>query len=254
MFTIDFNSYRATSGFDKRIRFLVLHYTAANFATSVQLLTHGLASAHYLLPAPSDPSYRTAGFSGQQLFSLVDEQDRAWHAGASHWTGRDNLNDTAIGIEIVNEASEPTPGQFIFPDYESSQIDAVRELTQNILMRYPDITPKNVVGHADIAYLRKSDPGPKFPWRQLAQAGIGAWFDETSKQAYVDRFGRQGLPPRLEIVAGLKQYGYQEPEATVTAYKALVRAFQMHFRPSDYSGEMDVETCAILYALNARYG
>jgi N-acetylmuramoyl-L-alanine amidase len=252
MLTIDFNSFHATSGYGKRIRFLIMHYTAANFAGSVNALTRGQASAHYLVPATADPSYSAAGFSGQRIFSLVEEQDRAWHAGVSHWAGRDNLNDTALGIEIVNLASEPTPGQFIFPDFEQSQIDAVRELASNILMRYPDITPKNVMGHADVAYLRKSDPGPKFPWQALAESGIGAWYEEARKQAFVQQFDSQGLPPRPEIETAFKKYGYARP-LNDAAYKALTRAFQMHFRPRDYSGAMDVETCAILYALNTRY-
>ncbi|MBV8048345.1 MAG: N-acetylmuramoyl-L-alanine amidase [Paludibacterium sp.] len=251
MSTIDFNSYRATTGFNKRIRFLVLHYTALDFAGSITALTRGQVSAHYLLPATADPSYRAAGFSSQRIFNLVDEQDRAWHAGLSHWAGRDNLNDTAIGIEIVNQPTE-TPSGLHFVDFEPGQIDALRELAGNILMRYPDISPKNVLGHADIAYLRKSDPGPKFPWQTLAQSGIGAWYEAERKQAFIDQFTRQGLPSRSETIAAFKQYGYAAP-ADDAGFKALVRAFQMHFRPSGYSGEMDIETGAILFALNARY-
>jgi N-acetylmuramoyl-L-alanine amidase len=252
MQAIDINHYRTTSGYNKRVRFLVLHYTAANFAQSVMALTRGQTSAHYLVPAQSDQSYIDAGFSSTRIFNLVNEHDRAWHAGVSNWAGRDNLNDTSIGIEIVNQASE-TGGVFTFPDFEPEQIEAVRELAVNILLRYPDISPKNVVGHADIAYMRKSDPGPKLPWKKLAQAGIGAWYEEASKQDFIQRFERQGLPPRTDIIAAFRQYGYARPEDSDRAFGLLTRAFQMHFRPESYNGIMDAETCAILYALNVRY-
>lgn len=159
MLTIDYNSYRTTTPYGKRVRFLVLHYTALDFAASVKALTTGAASAHYLIPAPHDPSYKAAGFKGQRIFNLVAEEDRAWHAGVSGWARRDNLNDTSIGIEIVNLARDDD-GVFTFPDYERSQINALKQLAKNILQRYPDMTPKNVVGHSDIAVGRKSDPGP----------------------------------------------------------------------------------------------
>ncbi len=108
MLTIDYNSYRTTTPYGKRVRFLVLHYTALDFAASVKALTTGAASAHYLIPAPHDPSYKAAGFKGQRIFNLVAEEDRAWHAGVSGWARRDNLNDTSIGIEIVNLARTTT--------------------------------------------------------------------------------------------------------------------------------------------------
>ncbi len=178
MLTIDYNSYRTTTPYGKRVRFLVLHYTALDFAASVKALTTGAASAHYLIPAPHDPSYKAAGFKGQRIFNLVAEEDRAWHAGVSGWARRDNLNDTSIGIEIVNLARDDD-GVFTFPDYERSQINALKQLAKNILQRYPDMTPKNVVGHSDIAVGRKSDPGPKLPWKELYEAGIGAWYDDA---------------------------------------------------------------------------
>ncbi|WBI13399.1 hypothetical protein PALA20_03097 [Pseudomonas aeruginosa] len=191
MLTIDYNSYRTTTPYGKRVRFLVLHYTALDFAASVKALTTGAASAHYLIPAPHDPSYKAAGFKGQRIFNLVAEEDRAWHAGVSGWARRDNLNDTSIGIEIVNLARDDD-GVFTFPDYERSQINALKQLAKNILQRYPDMTPKNVVGHSDIAVGRKSDPGPKLPWKELYEAGIGAWYDDATRDRYREGFERDG--------------------------------------------------------------
>ena len=102
MYKIDYNSYRSVASFGHRVRFLVLHYTAQNFADSVKSLTGKSVSAHYLVPDPSEATYQAAGFSGVRIFNLVDENERAWHAGTSQWGTRSNINDTSIGIEIVN--------------------------------------------------------------------------------------------------------------------------------------------------------
>lgn len=250
MLNIDATSYRSTRGFGKRERFLIMHYTAANFAASVNALTKGSASAHYLIPACDDPTYQQAGFRESRIFRLVDEKDRAWHAGVSHWAGRDNLNDTSIGIEIVNLATS-NAGQFTFPDYESNQIEAVIALALDIIARYPDMSPKNIVGHSDIAYGRKSDPGPRFPWRTLFESGVGAWFDGATKSEYELAFA-SGLPAQDEIVGAFRRYGYAAA-TTAQQLRNLVRAFQMHFRPARTDGVLDAETCAILYALNKKY-
>lgn len=252
MFPIDDTSYPAKSGFNQRIRTLIIHYTAMPFSGSIAALTRGNVSAHYLIPACQDPSYRASGFDDLRIFSLVKEEDRAWHAGLSHWAGRDNLNDTAIGIEIVNLASA-RGGVFDFPDYEEEQIQALQQLATSILTRYPDISPRQVVGHSDVAYDRKSDPGPKLPWQRLHQAGIGAWYETSVKQGFEEQFTRGGLPDRTALAAAFKRFGYAAPTSD-GQWRSLLRAFQMHFRPADYRGELDVESCAILYALNQRYG
>ncbi|AGP45235.1 N-acetylmuramoyl-L-alanine amidase [Serratia plymuthica] len=253
MFSIDYNSYRSVAGFGHRVRFLVLHYTAQNFADSVQSLTGKSVSAHYLVPDPEDQTYQAAGFSGVRIFNLVDEDERAWHAGVSKWGSRNNLNDTAIGIEIVNLASGE--GEDItFPPFNPQQIAAVTQLAQNILQRYPDITPINVVAHSDIAPGRKSDPGPQFPWRQLHQAGVGAWYDDAVKQRHQREYHCQGIPAQRELLALFAKYGYDTSAATdAEGYRQLVRAFQLHFRPQQYGGVMDVETAAILRALVDKY-
>ena len=248
---IDANSYRTTVAINSRVRFLVLHYTTQNFKESIRLLTVGPGSAHYLLPRFDDPTYPAAGFNDLRVFSLLPETERAWHAGVSHWQDRDNLNDTSLGIEIVNEASEMN-GVFVFPGFEMKQLDVLAALIRSILPRYPDMAPRNVVGHSDIAYMRKSDPGPMFPWKRLSQQGIGAWYDDATRDKYIQQFNRTGLPAQAQIRQTFVKYGYQAP-LTDTEYLMLIRAFQMHFRPERYDGQMDVETCAILYALNEKY-
>lgn len=253
MTLINYNSYRSVKGFNNRIRFLVFHYTAANFSSSINALTGSSVSAHYLIPDFSDPSYLKAGFQEPQIFNLVDENQRAWHAGVSSWGGRTNLNDTSIGVEIVNLATD-NHGQFTFPPYQPQQVEAIEYLALNILKRYPDISPVNVVGHSDIAAGRKSDPGPMFPWHTLYLKGIGAWFDEPTQKAYTRAYQCNGLPTREQLLGLFRKYGYDTSAAATSAgFQRLVRAFQLHFRPAKYDGLMDIETAANLAALVKKY-
>ena len=252
MYNIDYNSYRSVKGFNSRIRFLVIHYTAGNFASSVAALTGPSVSAHYLVPDPEDKTYIAAGFKNLRIFNLVSEDERAWHAGVSAWAGRSNLNDTSIGIEIVNLATE-NQGEFIFPPYNKAQIEAVKQLIINIIQRYPDITPNNIVAHSDIAPGRKSDPGPAFPWQELYQAGIGAWYDQATQQKYLKKFSCD-LPDKDQVVNKLKHWGYDITLASSgQGYGQLIRAFQLHFRPANYDGVLDAETAANLFALVEKY-
>lgn len=249
---IIYNKYRS-EGFNDRVRFLVLHYTAIDFANSINTLTGPNVSAHYLVPDITDPSYLQAGYTEQEVFNLVNEVDRAWHAGVSQWGNRSNLNDTSIGVEIVNLATF-SEGEFYFPPYHHQQIAAIEELALNILKRYPEISPTRVLGHSDIAGGRKSDPGPMFPWHALYLKGIGAWFDEATRDDYLKQYNACGLPDRSELLGLFKTYGYDVSGASTEAgFKDLVRAFQMHFRPDRYDGLMDPETAANLAALVFRY-
>lgn len=250
---IDTTSYRAQA-FDSRVRFLVMHYTASNFQHSMAALTGPKVSVQYVVPDPTDPSYLEAGFSGVRVFSPVDEKDRAYHAGISSWRGRNNLNDTSIGIEIVNCAHEVEDGHIVFPPFEHEQIQAVIALASDILRRYPSIVPLNVVGHSDIAPGRKSDPGPMFPWQQLHEAGIGAWYEDETKARYAKQLGLTGVDART-VVQQLGQLGYDTRIGSgPDGIKALLRAFQMHYRPGNYDGVLDVETAAIAAALVEKYG
>ncbi|MBC2691227.1 N-acetylmuramoyl-L-alanine amidase [Pseudomonas kielensis] len=245
-------SYRAKA-FNNRIRFLILHYTAANFSSSIGALTGPNVSAHYLIPDISDPTYIKAGFTDQQIFSLVDENHRAWHAGVSQWAERSNLNDTAIGIEVVNQATDDQ-GKFTFPPYHPQQIDAIEQLAKDILKRYPDITPRNVLGHSDISIGRKSDPGAAFPWHALYLKGVGAWFDELQRDAFLRQYREGGIPNRATLLEQFKRYGYNTSQATnESGFQQLVRAFQLHFRAENYDGVMDVQTAANLAALVRKY-
>lgn len=251
MYEIDNNSFRSAEGFNGRIRFLVMHYTTTDFNTSVKDLTGPSVSAHYLIPDYSNEEY-TARFNDMRIFNLVDENKRAWHAGVSQWAGRNSLNDTSIGIEIVNLAKD-NRGVFTFPAYHPTQIAAVIELAKGIIDCHPDITATNVVGHSDIALGRKRDPGPAFPWKELYAAGVGAWYEESIMQNYQAQFA-QNLPSKADVITNLSRYGYDtSASSSESGYANLIRAFQSHFRPEKYDGVLDAETAAALYALIHKY-
>lgn len=114
----------------------------------------GRVSAHYVVDEDG------------VLYRLVDEEKRAWHAGASSWEGRTDTNDRSIGIEIVNGGHD-----FGLPDFPDAQIDAVIKLLKDILARR-GLSASRVVGHSDVAPGRKLDPGEKFPWARLAEFGV----------------------------------------------------------------------------------
>lgn len=277
----------ASANQNNRIRFIVLHYTAGDFARSLQVLTQKSAnpvSSHYLIPESFDASY---GDKKLQVYQLVAESERAWHAGESAFEDRQNLNDQSIGIELVNrghcvsqtetaqqQLTENQPAEqqteqqkeqhtatqrlaaaqlCLTPDFDPAQMQLLALLLKDILKRYPDISPTRILAHSDIAPAKKQDPGARFPWQWLAQQGIGAWYDEKTVQLY---YHQPVLHHNIRLLQqALKLYGYAievtgEHDAQSQLYLA---AFQRHFVPEQISGQPDDKSVAVLSALLAKY-
>lgn len=236
---------------NERIQYIILHYTVSDDARSLELLTNGSVSSHYLIP--SEPKVK----SGKPvILQLVPEHLRAWHAGYSRWLHRRGLNDTSIGIEIVNAGlQEDSLGNQHWAPFNESQITALIPLVLDIMHRH-NIPSENVIGHSDIAPLRKIDPGRVFPWQRLAQHGIGAWPDSATVARFLA--GRNANEPTsvLRIQKALKFYGYSgiplSGELDKQTQKTL-QAFQLHFRQRDTEGLADAETEAIALALIEKY-
>lgn len=239
-----------TVGQNDRIRHLVFHYTALDDEESLKTLTTEQVSAHYLIPS-SPPMVRNM----PAVFQLVPEDKRAWHAGVSSWKNRTNINDTSIGIEIVGLGyrDDEAGGRVWFP-YPREQMSVVAALAKDIVQRYK-IEPADVLAHSDIAPTRKSDPGPLFIWKALAQAGVGAWPDADTVQRYLA--GRdEDAPGDIALLQkNLARYGYEIPQTGVLdkQTREVFRAFQMHFRPASFSGTPDAGTEAIASALVDKY-
>ncbi|MED6317530.1 MAG: N-acetylmuramoyl-L-alanine amidase [Pseudomonadota bacterium] len=254
-YSVDSDTYQST-GKSQRIKTIVLHYTVSDNERSIKTLTTGNVSAHYLILDKND----------DKIYNLVPESERAWHAGDGGFAGRTILNDTSIGIEIVNKGIKPQyrdalkNGDMDYHPYEhyvafdELQIKKVAQLVQDIAGRY-DISPKNIIGHADMAPSRKIDPGAKFPWQRLHDDyGIGAWYDEADKQYFMQQV-QLATPTIREVKQAFRDYGYQMNTTDVWDKESrdVIYAFQLHFRPLKPTGIMDIETYAILKALNKKY-
>ena len=228
---------------DSRAQFLILHYTAGGFSGSLRWLTEGPVSSHYLVNDNPPIIYR-----------LVDENRRAYHAGESAWKGNTQLNASSIGIEIVNPGSTGTPeGQQWF-DYPEAQIDVVIALVKKIVKDH-GIKPERVLAHSDIAPQRKTDPGPRFPWKRLADEGLIQWPD--AEQVALRRPGFEVQLPDVEwFQRNLAQHGFVVPlhGELDKATQNVIAAFQMKYRPAIFDGMPDAETATLLDVLNSPIG
>jgi N-acetylmuramoyl-L-alanine amidase len=200
------------------IDILLLHYTGmASAETALARLCdpEAAVSAHYLVDE--------AG----HVFSLVAEEARAWHAGEAAWAGESDINSHAIGIELTN------PGHDLgYRDFPDDQIAALVTLAHGILARHP-IPAARVLGHSDVAPLRKQDPGERFPWDRLAEAGIGL-------TPPPDLTPRTGVPRQDRFAIGLARFGYPIGEGADPAQiEEVITAFRRHFRPDHLKGPLD---------------
>ena len=248
-FQVDSNSYVAT-GKNERIQFIVVHYTATDNLGSIKELTSSRVSSHFLVLDEDD----------NKIYSLVPLEQRAWHAGASSFRGRTNINDTSVGIEIVSDGiakeyrNNPYPLYDHYVEFKPIQIEKTAQIIKYVAEKY-NIPAKNIVAHSDIAPGRKKDPGAKFPWKELYDKyNIGAWYDEADKQSFMneEKFNATSI---REIKDELRKYGYEvnRLDEWDKESKNVVYAFQLHFNPKNATGEMDLETFAILKALNKKY-
>ena len=171
----------------------------------------GPVSSHYLVGADG------------HIYQLVSDQLRAWHAGPGRWGTITDINSASIGIELDNDGQSP---------FAQPQIDSLLRLLGDLTERL-HIPRTQIVGHEEFAPGRKDDPGPLFPWQQLAAAGFGLWPQ-----------GELVAPPAgFDPWMALALVGYPLDEPA-----AAVRAFHHHFRGIQ-GNQLDAEDQRILYAL-----
>ena len=199
----------------------VVHYTEMECDAALQRLCDPEAkvSAHYFISAVGE------------VVRLVNEDKRAWHAGASYWRGHKDVNSASIGIELDN------PGHALgYREFPEAQIEALIPLLHDIVRRH-DIPRANVVGHSDVAPARKIDPGELFPWEWLAEYRL--CLPRPKKLELGDPFDNDGA-----FYLALERFGYD-----ISAGKKTVEAFQRRWRPEKIDGEIDGEIRAILFQL-----
>lgn len=206
---------------ERRPVLIVLHATEQG---SVQESLHtlrtansnGPVSAHYLI-----------GRDGSR-YQLVPDELRAWHAGAGRWGTITNVNAASVGIEIDNDG---------FAEYPDAQIASLIVLLEDLCMRW-SIPRTQVIAHADLAPTRKVDPGPRFPWKRLHEAGFGIWPAVDAPPP----------PPGFDPWRALAQIGYPLADRA-----KAVRAFHLRFRGID-TEQLDEEDLRILHALTEPEG
>jgi N-acetylmuramoyl-L-alanine amidase len=208
---------------------LILHYTGMKSAAEALdrlCAPEAAVSAHYLVEEDG------------AIWRLVPEERRAWHAGVSSWRGVTDINGASIGIELVNPGHEW--GYRAFPE---PQMAALETLCRDILGRQA-IPPRRILGHSDVAPLRKADPGELFDWARLARAGIGIWPDSVIASASVPL----DLAEQQRLLAAI---GYAAPRTGVldAETRAVLAAFQRHFRPSLCNGAPDRDTARRIAAV-----
>ena len=164
------------------------------------------------------------------VFSLVDEEKRAWQAGRSWWQGHEDLNSRSIGVEIVNGGHD-----YGLPPFPDLQIDVVIDLCKGILSRWP-IPQTRIVAHSDIAPDRKEDPGELFPWSAFAKRRLAL---PSPTRDLMDPFWTDA-----GFLLALERFGYDVSDS----WKAVI-AFQRRFRPDLIDGIIDGECRAKLLSL-----
>ncbi|MCB1505558.1 MAG: N-acetylmuramoyl-L-alanine amidase [Hyphomicrobiaceae bacterium] len=215
---------------------LLLHYTGMqDVDKAIDWLSRpeSSVSCHYVIAEDG------------RITQMVAEDLRAWHAGHSYWAGATDINSCSIGIEIHNRGHADG-----YPDFPKAQMEAVARLSADIIERHR-IAKDRVLAHSDVAPWRKIDPGEKFNWRGLADAGVGRWIMPEP----VDSGWSMGLGSRSEKIADgqhlLRRYGYGiEVTGMLDEATAFVlRAFQMHWRQERVDSRLDHSTLVTLRRL-----
>ncbi len=218
----------------KNIKYLVFHYTGMRSETKAinRLIDeNSKVSCHYLIKRNGE------------IILMVPETYTAWHAGISFWKNQKNLNKSSIGIEITNKGHH-----FGYENYSRQQILSLIKLSKYLIKKY-NINKKNILGHSDIAFNRKKDPGEKFPWQYLASRGIGIW---NNKKVNSKKYRKIKIEEKnkLKFIFFLKKIGYLTKFKSKIYKNNLIKAFQRRFRPELIDGKIDKECFLIAKILS----
>ena len=209
------------------IQIIVIHYTGMQSEReSIKRLCNprSKVSSHYLINRRG------------KIFKLVQDRHVAWHAGKSCWGRQKNLNKNSIGIELVNKGH-----QFGYTSFKKKQISSLIKLCNKLIKKYK-IKKKNIIGHSDIAPLKKIEPGEKFPWKYLAKNNVGIWHDY--KPNPLRKFRRMKVLNKLDkkrFVKNLNMIGYCFSVKNKLSFMKTIKAFQRHFRKELINGFFDQE-------------
>jgi N-acetylmuramoyl-L-alanine amidase len=236
----------------RKPNYVILHHTAQN---SVE---HTLKT--FTLRRTSVSSHYVIGSDGE-IFQMLNDYYRGWHAGVGKWGNNTDLNSSSIGIELDNNGHEA---------FSEAQIESLIKLLKVLKERY-GIPTANFIGHSDIAPRRKVDPNSTFPWKRLAEEGFGYWYDEQPQEQEMiadslliseatsrlkmelaekpDRdINSDSLHLRIDPKVALRIIGYD-----VRDLDAAIKAFKLHFIQDEINTELTDEDLEILYNLYLKY-
>ena len=197
----------------KSIKCLVIHYTGMQSEReSIKRLCNpkSKVSSHYLIN------------QNGKVYRLVMDNRIAWHAGKSCWGKYKNLNKNSIGIEMVNKGHK-----FGYTNFKKKQLSSLIKICKNLIKKYK-IKRENIVGHSDIAPLRKIDPGKYFPWKKLSENMIGLWSESEPKDIILKKNDLMLLLKNLKKIG----YPYIEFNTKNSNNSKVIDAFHRHFLPN----------------------
>ncbi len=224
-------NYSKKSRTSKQIKFVIIHYTGMQSEiASIKRLKNpkSKVSCHYLINRKG------------KIIQLVEDRNIAWHAGKSKWKKFKNLNNNSIGIELENKGLRHG-----YENFTKIQINSLISLCKILKKKYL-IKKENFLGHSDIAPLRKSDPGTKFPWKKLNIYKLGNWYKKFDKIPKTFTGNIDTLFFRNLYKIG---YRYFNIDKRNHKDKKIIKSFQQHYLPRNVTGKIDKKTLAISHFL-----
>ena len=217
----------------KNIKYIIYHYTGMKTdKVAITRLTNfnSKVSCHYYIDRKGN------------LIQMVPDLYIAWHAGKSNWKSDKLLNNNSIGIEISNPGHENG-----YQTFKKKQLKCLIKISKLLIKKY-FISKNNILGHSDIAPLRKKDPGEKFPWRIFATKNLGVWHKINFRKCINYRGKNINIESRT-FYEKLKKFGYFINTSKKNELKKIVISFQRRFRPELIDGKIDKECFEIIKSL-----
>ena len=236
------NFYSSNFNREKRsnnsIKIITIHYTG--------MQSERESIIRLCNPKSKVSSHFVIGQNGK-IYRLVQDNQIAWHAGKSCWGKYKNLNKYSIGIELVNKGH-----QFGYTNFKKKQLSSLIKICKILIKKYK-IKKRNVVGHSDIAPLRKIDPGEKFPWEQLAYNNIGTWY--RCKPSLLRKYRNIKIlkkRDKIKFIKNLNKIGYCVSTKKKPFLTKILKAFQRHYRQELIDGRVDKECLIIAQKLSKK--
>ena len=228
----NFSTYRRNS---KSIKYLIYHYTGmSSESKAINRLTddRSKVSCHYFIK------------KNGSIILMVPELYEAWHAGKSNWKKDKSLNKKSIGIEISNKGH-----QHGYENFSKKQIKSLIKLSKFLTKKYR-IKKTNILGHSDISFNRKKDPGEKFPWEYLSKNKIGLWHEINEKKLQKLRNKKVNNIDKANFFKFLFKIGYFSRIWGSSEKINLIKNFQRHFRQKLINAKIDQECLFIAKTLS----